>query len=89
MRRLIFTTLPDASEEMKWGAPVFFGGSFYIVGLKDHVNFGFSIQGLTKDDLAFFEGSGKTMRHIKVNTIDFDENRIVEALKLVDKRARE
>ena len=88
LRNLILKTLPDAREEMKWGVPAFGDGKFYIVALKDHVNLGFSIKGLTEADLALFNGGGKTTKHIKVgSSADIDENRITELLKLVDKRA--
>ena len=87
LRKLILKTLPDTKEEMKWGVPVFAGGKFYIAALKDHVNLGFAINGLTKEEVALFEGGGKTMKHIKVDKIDIDENKIAELLRLVDKKA--
>ena len=89
LRELILKTLPDTKEEMKWGAPVFGEGKFYIGALKDHVNLGFSIIGLSGEEIALFEGSGKTMRHIKVAKPDnIDEKRIVELLKLVDRKGQ-
>ena len=87
LRRLIIKTFPDLKEEMKWGVPAFADGKFYIVALKDHVNLGFSIKGLANKDMALFDGGGKTMKHIKVDKIDIDENKIIELLKLVDKEA--
>ena len=88
LRRLILTTFPDAKEEMKWGVPAFSDGKFYIVALKDHVNLGFSTKGLTNEDMALFDGGGKTMKHIEVDKLaNIDENRIIELLQLVDKRA--
>jgi hypothetical protein len=90
LRALIFKTFPDAKEEMKWGVPAFAGGAFYIVALKDHVNLGFTLKGLTKEDEKLFDGGGKTMKHMQVaNLAAIDENRIVELLKLVDKRTKE
>ena len=89
LRRLILETFPGVKEEMKWGVPVFAEGKFYIAALKDHVNLGFSIKGLGKEDIALFEGSGKMMRHIKVDKLEnIDEKRIIGLLKLVDKRAK-
>jgi hypothetical protein len=86
LREIILKTFPDIKEEMKWGVPTFSGGKFYIGTLKDHVNLGFSINGLTKEEIALFEGSGKTMRHIKVRTLkDIDEKRIVKLLKTAGK----
>jgi hypothetical protein len=88
LRGLILDTFPDAIEEMKWGVPAFGGGKFYIVALKDHVNLGFSLKGLTKEDEKLFDGGGKTMKHVQVpNPNDIDEERIVALLKLVDMKA--
>jgi predicted GIY-YIG superfamily endonuclease len=83
IREIILKTFPDIKEEMKWGVPVFGGGKYYIGALRDHVNLGFAIAGLTKKDLALFEGNGKTMRHLKIKTLkDLDKRRIVKLLKL-------
>jgi uncharacterized protein YdhG (YjbR/CyaY superfamily) len=84
LREIILDTFPDSTEEMKWGVPNFNNRLFYIVALKDHVNLGFSIKGLSEEELALFEGTGKTMRHLKIRTVqDINEERIVELLKLV------
>jgi hypothetical protein len=89
LRELILKTFPGVKEEMRWGVPVFTDGKFYIGALKDKVNLGFAINGLTKEEIALFEGSGKTMRHIKVYALaDIDEERIAGLLKLVDKKAK-
>jgi hypothetical protein len=88
LRSLILKTIPTTKEEMKWGVPAFADGKFYIVALKDHVNLGFSIKGLTKEDMALFDGGGKTMKHIEVDAVEnIDEQRITELLKLVAERA--
>jgi hypothetical protein len=89
LRSLVLRTFPDVKEEMKWGVPAFVNGRFYIVALKDHVNLGFSIEGLTKEELALFDGGGKTTKHIQVDKLDgIDEDRITGLLKLVDGRAK-
>jgi hypothetical protein len=89
LRILINKTFPTAKEEMKWGVPAFADGNYYIVALKDHVNLGFTLNGLTKEDEKLFDGGGKTMKHIEVASVDgINEKRIVELLKLVDKRAK-
>jgi hypothetical protein len=89
LRKLILKTFPGAGEEMKWGVPAFAGGRFYIVALKDHVNLGFDIQGLTKEDEKLFDGGGKTMKHVQVAAMaDIDEKRITALLKLVSGRAK-
>ncbi len=86
LRELIHTTVPDIAEEMKWGVPAFGDGIFYIVALKDHVNLGFSSRGLSKEELALFDGGGKTTRHIQVNSPDIDETRILPLLIMVNNR---
>jgi hypothetical protein len=87
LRRLILKTFPDAKEEMKWGVPAFADGKFYIVALKDHVNLGFTSQGLTKEELTLFDGGGKTMKNIEVATIaEINNERIVKLLKLVNSK---
>ena len=88
LRKLILKTLPKAKEEMKWGVPVYGGGKFYIGSLRDHVNLGFAVTGLSDREKALFEGNGKMMRHIKIaDTRDIDEKKIATLLKLVDKKA--
>ncbi len=83
LRKLIFKTFPKIHEEMKMGVP-WYEGKFYIVALKDHVNFGFSIEGLTKKELDLFEGSGKTMKHLEIASLDdIDEKKIAELMKMV------
>jgi hypothetical protein len=88
IRRILHTTLSGLDEKMRWGVPTFASGKFYIVALKDHVNLGFAITGLSKDDIKLFEGTGKTMRHIKIHSLeDIDENKLVDLIGLVNKKA--
>jgi hypothetical protein len=89
LREVILKTFPGIKEEMRWGVPVYGGGLFYIGALKDHVNLGFSIKRLNKEELSQFEGGGKTMRHIKVSSLKgIDQNKIVELLKLVETKEK-
>jgi hypothetical protein len=89
LRELILKTFPDTKEEMKWGVPAFADGNYYIVALKGHVNLGFTLKGLTKEDEELFDGGGKTMKHIEVASTDtIDEKRIVALLMLVDERTK-
>lgn len=86
LREIILKTFPSIEEEMKLGVP-WYEGKFYIVALKDHVNLGFSIEGLSKKEQELFEGSGKTMKHIKVYSLkEIDEEKIVELLKIVKEK---
>ena len=83
LREIILNTFPDIKEEMKYGVP-YYGNKYYIVALKTHVNLGFSIKDLSKKEISLFEGSGKTTRHLKVNSLeDIDEHEILKLLKMV------
>jgi len=53
---------------MKFGVP-YYGDKFYIVALKDHVNLGFSIEGLTDEEIGLFDGGGQITKHIKIYTL--------------------
>ena len=65
VRQIIINACPQLDELMKNGVPSY-EDKYYIVGLKDHVNIGFAIEGLSPEELALFEGKGKLMRHIKL-----------------------
>lgn len=89
IRKSILKTIPKTKEEMKWGVLGYEKGKFYLVGLKDHVNIGFAVKGLTKKEQELFEGKGKTMRHIKIRSLkEIDEKKIVRLLKLVNKKTK-
>lgn len=71
-----------------WGVPVYEGGKFYLAGLKKQVNIGFAINGLNQQELALFEGSGKTMRHIKIHTVKaINRKELVKLIKLVQQKS--
>ncbi|MFX0021793.1 MAG: DUF1801 domain-containing protein [Candidatus Hermodarchaeota archaeon] len=83
LREIILNTFPSIIEGMKYGVP-YYGNKYYIVALKTHVNLGFSIKGLTKEEIALFEGSGKTTRHIKIKTLkEIDEKEVIKLLNIV------
>ncbi|MCK5628814.1 DUF1801 domain-containing protein [Candidatus Bathyarchaeota archaeon] len=87
LREMILKSFPDVKEEFKMGVP-WYEGKFYVVALKDHVNLGFSLKGLSEEEKAFFEGKGKTMRHVKFYSLgDVDEERVVKLLKLVSEKS--
>ncbi|HNU39939.1 MAG TPA: DUF1801 domain-containing protein [Methanothrix sp.] len=88
LRTIIFKTFPDIKEKMKWGVPSYAGGKYYFVALKTHVNLGFSIKELSKEEIALFKGSGKTMRIIEIKSEkEIDEKQIVKLLKMVKEYA--
>ena len=88
VRKIFNKTLPDSKEEKAWGVIVIAGGKFYIAAMKTRVHVGFSIVGLDKEEINLFEGTGKTMRHVKIHSIeDIDEGKLVGLIKLIDKKA--
>ena len=83
LREIILRVLPHVREEIKWGVPTYDGGAYYIVALKDHVNLGFSMVGLSGDEVSQFVGSG-TMKHVEIRTVgEIDEAHITRLLQLV------
>ncbi len=81
---IIFETVPRVKEEMKWGVPTYADGRFYIVALRDHVNMGVSLKGLSDEKQKLLEGSGKAMKHIKICSMEeVEEKRVAELLKLL------
>jgi len=88
LREIILKTIKNQEEKMGWGVACYGEGKFYLVALKERVHMGFAITGLSKEEIKFFEGSGKTARHIKIYSLnDIDEKKIVKLIKLVDKKA--
>ncbi len=88
VRKIFLKTLPACEEKMMWGVVTYAGGKFYIAALKNRIHVGFSIVGLNKEEIGLFEGTGKTMRHIKINSVEeIDEKQLVKLIKLVDKKS--
>ena len=68
---------------MKLGVP-WYEGKYYIVALKDHVNLGFSLKDLSKEEVELFKGGGKTMKHVNISSLnEIDETNIVKLLRVV------
>ena len=89
LRKIILETLPGAKEEMKWSVPVFAEGKFYIGAFKNSTNLGSAINGLTNEEKKLFEGSGKTMKHIKIRSLqDIDEEKMTKLIKFVAQKSR-
>lgn len=87
LRTVILKTFPKIKEQFKLGVAWY--GKYYIVGLKNSVNLGFSVKGLLKKDKDNFTGAGKLMRHLKFKELkEIDEKKIVKLLKLVDRKAQ-
>jgi hypothetical protein len=87
LRSIILKTLPAIKEEFKMGVP-WYEGKFYVVALKDHVNLGFSVKGLSAQEQALFEGKGALMRHLKFYALeDVNEAKVVGLLRLVAEKS--
>lgn len=87
LRATILKVFPSIQEEVKMGVP-WYAGKFYIVALKDHVNLGFSVQGLSEAERKLFEGKGKMMRHLKFYSLnDVDEAKVVKLVGLVGEKS--
>jgi hypothetical protein len=88
VRNLILESLPNCDEKAAWDVVTFAGGKFYVAALKNKVHIGFAINGLSKEEISQFEGSGKTMRHIKIFSLsDIDDEKLIKLIKMVDKKA--
>lgn len=88
VRDIFFKTIPNCTEKKTWGVIALGNDKFYIAAMKDRVHVGFSINGLKPNEISLFEGSGKTMRHIKIHSVDeIDENKLMRLITLVDKKA--
>lgn len=83
VRNIILTTFPGLEETFENGVP-WYECKYYLAGQKDHVNVGFSVEGLSEDKKNLFEGKGNFLRHIKLYSLDdVDETKLVELLKAV------
>jgi len=88
VRKIFQVTLPNCEEKMAWGVITFASGKFYIAAMKTRVHVGFAIVGLSEDEISMFEGNGKTMRHIKIPTLEsVDEKMLAKMIEMVDKKA--
>lgn len=85
LREIILETI-TTEEHLKWGTPVYCNNKIYIGSFKKQVNLGFQVKDLTEKQVSGLEGTGKTMRHIKIHTLDeIDVTKIVKFIKLVSK----
>jgi hypothetical protein len=86
LRKIIVRTFPNVNEEMKMGVP-WYEGKLYVVALKDHVNLGFCLKGLSLKEKRLLEGNGRTMRHVKIHSLkDIDDKRIESLLMMARRR---
>lgn len=83
VREIILDALPGIEESFKNGVP-WYECKYYLFASRDHVNVGFSVEGLSEEEMKMFEGKGKYMRHIKIYSIDeIDEKKMVKLINAV------
>jgi hypothetical protein len=72
VREIVRGAAPEAKEGIKWSQPVWeTNGPFcYLKAWKNSVNLGFWRGVELEDAQGLLEGSGKTMRHVKLASID-------------------
>ena len=68
VRDLILDAHPELKESIKWSNPVYSGQDdvFYISATEKYVNLGFFKGARLTDPRGHIEGTGKSMRHLKV-----------------------
>lgn len=81
LRELIHKSVEGVSEEIKWGFPVF-GSSkdfAYLRYAKSHVTLGFYNIEKIDDPENLLEGSGKTLKHLKIKKKEDINNDVLSA----------
>ncbi|MCX2738748.1 DUF1801 domain-containing protein [Pontibacter anaerobius] len=71
IRQLIHETVPHATEEFKWGRPVFRSQKdfAYLKSAKAYVSLGFFDYHKLSDTHNLLQGTGKDMRHVKLKSM--------------------
>lgn len=84
LRKIILNSSPELIEEFKWSMPNYSynGLVCYLQTSKKHVNLGFhkgnELQ--SKDTNKLLQGTGKTMRHIRIKKLDEIQSEIFSSL---------
>jgi hypothetical protein len=75
LRKFVLETAAGAREDLMWGRPWYcaHAGVCYIAAAKAHVSLGFARGAELADPEGRLEGTGKSMRHVKIrNTGEID-----------------
>lgn len=86
LRKLILSVAPNVQEQYKWSRPVYaLEKDFcYLKTSKKNVTLGFFEFDKIETNKHLIEGSGKSMRHVKLSKVtDIEEFKIEEMLKEV------
>jgi len=72
LRETIFSLAPNVHEQFKWSRPVYaLEKDFcYLQSTKKHVNLGFFDYAKIKTNHHLIEGTGKSMRHLKMYKVE-------------------
>lgn len=84
LRQLIHDCVPGTIEEVKWNMPVFKKEKAftYFCFFKNHINIGFYNFELLNDPNKLLEGTGKSMRHVKIKSMEnMDTKQLAKWLK--------
>lgn len=84
LRKIIFDASPKLVEEYKWSMPNYSynGLVCYLQTAKKHVNLGFNKGNELedKDSDQLLQGSGKTMRHIRIKNMEDIQPEVFKSL---------
>ena len=86
LRILVHASVEGTTEAIKWGFPVFGKTKdfAYLRHSKKHVTFGFYNIDKIDDPNNLLEGSGNTLRHIKIkSSADIDKNLLTKWLQAI------
>ncbi len=87
LRKVLLDAIPSLNEKMEYGV-MCYDDLYYIANLPKQINMGFSIVGLTPEEVKLFQGGGKTMRHLKFENIDsINKEELVKIIQLVREKA--
>jgi len=72
LRKLILSVAPKTNEQFKWSRPVYgLEKDFcYLKANKKNVTLGFFEFAKVKTNKKLIEGTGKSMRHVKINSLN-------------------
>ena len=73
LRKLVSNTAPKLIETSKWSNGVWLKGDLPLIFIhteKDHVQFGFFAGALLSDPKKLLQGTGKYVRHIRVESAE-------------------
>ena len=72
LRQLVGVAAPTLTETIKWGNPTYVGNDnvCYLASGRDYVSLGFFRATSLADPSGLLEGTGKSMRHVKVHSAE-------------------